>query len=67
MREATRLVDAGKIRVKLDPSTYSLATAADAHGAIALGAAKGKVVVDIDGSPDPRINSGWLSFYLYAP
>ncbi len=48
MREATRLVDAGKVRVKLDPSTYSLATAADAHGAIALGAAKGKVVVDID-------------------
>jgi NADPH:quinone reductase len=47
MREATRLVEGGKLRVLLDPSTYDLDTVADAHGAIASGAARGKIVVDI--------------------
>jgi NADPH2:quinone reductase len=48
MREATRMVEAGTVRVKLDPSTYSIKTIAAAHGAIAHGTAKGKIVVDID-------------------
>ncbi|MES2152339.1 MAG: zinc-dependent alcohol dehydrogenase family protein [Pseudomonadota bacterium] len=48
MREATRLVEAGKIRVNLDPSTYSINTVDAAHRAITQGTAKGKIVVDID-------------------
>jgi NADPH2:quinone reductase len=48
MREATRLVEAGKVRVNLDPSTYNINTVAAAHSAITHGTAKGKIVVDID-------------------
>jgi len=48
MREATALVEAGKVRVNLDPSTYSIDTVAAAHSAVTDGIAKGKIVIDID-------------------
>lgn len=48
LREATRLVEAGKVRVNSDPSVYTLASVAEAHRALAQRTAKGKVVVQID-------------------
>jgi len=47
LREATRLVEAGQIKVTLDPRPYSLATAGAAHQAIVDGTARGKLVVDV--------------------
>lgn len=47
MREATVLVEAGKVRVRLDPTPYTLADVADAHRAIVDGTASGKVVISI--------------------
>ena len=47
MREATKLVEAGKIKVMLDATRYTLATVGAAHQAIIDGSAKGKLVVDI--------------------
>jgi NADPH2:quinone reductase len=47
MREATRLIEAGKVTVQLDPRRFSLATVSEAHDAIVNGAAKGKLVVDV--------------------
>jgi len=47
MREATRLVEAGKVKVRLDPAPYTLADVTDAHKAIVDGKANGKVVVSI--------------------
>jgi NADPH:quinone reductase-like Zn-dependent oxidoreductase len=48
MREATRLVEAGKVRINLDPTIYTLDSVVDAHRAIAQRTTKGKVVVEID-------------------
>lgn len=47
LREATRLAEAGKISVTLDPAQYTLASVAAAHAAIVAGTAHGKLVVDI--------------------
>ncbi|MDB5959665.1 MAG: qor3 [Massilia sp.] len=47
MREATKLVEAGKIKVILDVAAYSLDTVEAAYKAIAEGSARGKLVVDI--------------------
>lgn len=47
MREAAKLVEAGKIRVTLDPTVYTLDTVGAAHQAIIDGSARGKLVVDI--------------------
>jgi NADPH:quinone reductase-like Zn-dependent oxidoreductase len=47
MAEATKLVDAGKVKVLLDQHRYSLADASDAHAAMQSGAARGKVVVEV--------------------
>lgn len=47
MREATRLVDAGKVAVRLDPRTYALADVARAHADAARGDAQGKLVVEV--------------------
>jgi NADPH:quinone reductase-like Zn-dependent oxidoreductase len=47
MREATRLVDAGKVEVLLDEKRYGLADVGKAHQALIAGTARGKVVVDI--------------------
>lgn len=47
MREAAKLVDAGKIRVLLDEQHFGLAEVGNAHAALREGTARGKVVVDI--------------------
>ncbi len=47
MREATKLVEAGKIKVLLDPHPYTLETVGAAHDAIINRTARGKVVIDI--------------------
>ena len=48
LRDAGRLVDAGMLSPRLDPREFSLATAADAHDAVAAGKTSGKVVVSVD-------------------
>jgi NADPH:quinone reductase-like Zn-dependent oxidoreductase len=48
MREAARLVDEGKVKVRLDPRRFTLADANSAHLAMLAGDAKGKLVVDVD-------------------
>ncbi len=47
MREATRLVEANQLKVKVDPRTFTLDTVAEAHAALADGQARGKLVVDV--------------------
>jgi NADPH2:quinone reductase len=47
MREATRLVEEGKIKVLLDPRHFTFDTVAEAYEAIAEGTAQGKLVIDI--------------------
>jgi NADPH2:quinone reductase len=47
MREATRLVEAGKIVPRVDPRHFSLSSVGDAYRAIEAGDAAGKIVVDI--------------------
>ncbi|MDR3467693.1 MAG: zinc-dependent alcohol dehydrogenase family protein [Xanthobacteraceae bacterium] len=48
MTEATRLVEAGKVRPVMDPRRFVLSTASDAHAAVESGSAIGKIVVEID-------------------
>ncbi|MGH0359535.1 zinc-dependent alcohol dehydrogenase family protein [Sinorhizobium meliloti] len=48
MREATKLVQAGKVSPRLDPRTFTLETAANAHELIENRKANGKLVVDVD-------------------
>ena len=47
MREASKLIEAGKIKVQLDPHTYTLDTVAAAHAAIIGRTSNGKLVIDI--------------------
>jgi NADPH:quinone reductase-like Zn-dependent oxidoreductase len=47
LREATRLVEAGQVKVRLDPRHFALETAGAAHQASVDGSASGKLVVDI--------------------
>lgn len=47
LREATRLVEADKIKVRVDPNEYTLANVEDAHRAIVKGTANGKLVVTV--------------------
>jgi NADPH:quinone reductase-like Zn-dependent oxidoreductase len=47
LREATKLVDSGKIRVQLDPTHYTLESVTAAHQSLITGTAKGKIVIDI--------------------
>lgn len=47
MREATVLVEAGKLRPRVDDAHYTFETIDDAYRAVEQGTAKGKVVVDI--------------------
>nr|WP_248296288.1 zinc-binding dehydrogenase [Streptomyces sp. S1D4-11] len=54
MREATALADAGSLKPRLDPRTFTLDSVADAHAAVERGTAAGKVVVDIAQAPDRR-------------
>ena len=57
LREATKLVEGGKIKVMLDPAHYTIATVGAAHQAIIDGSAKGKLVVDIGWHPVAFENS----------
>lgn len=47
LREASKLIEAGKVKVILDHARYTLQTIGDAHQAIGAGTAKGKLVVEI--------------------
>jgi NADPH2:quinone reductase len=47
LREATRLIEAGKIMPRLDPRRFTLDTVADAQWAVASGQVAGKIVVDV--------------------
>lgn len=47
MREATRLVEAGKVIPRVDPRHFALSSVADAYRAIEANEAAGKIVVDI--------------------
>jgi NADPH:quinone reductase len=45
--EATKLVDAGKIRPRIDPRRFTLQTVEEAYRAIEAGGTSGKIVVEI--------------------
>ncbi|MDB5989461.1 MAG: quinone oxidoreductase [Herbaspirillum sp.] len=47
MREATRMADAGRIRVLMDSNEFALEDAGKAHQLLIEGASRGKVVVDV--------------------
>ena len=47
MREATRLVEAGKLVPRVDPRHFSLSAVDDAYRAIETSDAAGKIVIDI--------------------
>jgi NADPH2:quinone reductase len=48
LREATKLVEAGKVIPIIDAELYTMNTVAEAYQAIADKVAKGKVIIDID-------------------
>jgi NADPH2:quinone reductase len=48
LRMASRLVEAGKLRPRVDPRRFALSSVNEAYDAIADRSAKGKIVVDID-------------------
>ncbi len=47
MREATRLIEAGRIVPRIDPRRFTLETVCDAYRELKAGSAAGKLVVDI--------------------
>jgi NADPH:quinone reductase-like Zn-dependent oxidoreductase len=47
LREATKLAEAGGLVPQLDPRRFTLASANEAYRAIASGAARGKLIVDV--------------------
>jgi len=47
LREAAQLAEAGKLKPRVDPRRFSLATVGDAYRAVGEGTAAGKIVVDI--------------------
>src|SRR5450631_3281529 len=49
LREATKLVEAGKVLPRLDPRHFTLATVAEAYRAVESNAAAGKIVVELHG------------------
>jgi len=49
LAEAANLVDTGRLLPRLDARRFTLVTANAAHGLVASGAGRGKVVVDIEG------------------
>ncbi|MBX3620925.1 MAG: zinc-dependent alcohol dehydrogenase family protein [Rhizobacter sp.] len=49
LREAAKMVEAGKLTPRLDARRFDLATALDAHMLVEAGQAQGKVVVDVRG------------------
>jgi NADPH2:quinone reductase len=49
MREATKLIEAGKVVPFVDPRSFTFETADDAHRAVASRTAAGKIVIEIPG------------------
>jgi NADPH:quinone reductase len=49
LREATRLVEAGKLMPRVDPRHFTLSTVGEAYRTLESNAAAGKVVIDIHG------------------
>jgi NADPH:quinone reductase-like Zn-dependent oxidoreductase len=47
LRDAARLIEAGKLKPLLDPRQFTLQTAEDAHELLAAGAAQGRLVIEI--------------------
>ena len=47
MKEATALIEAGKLRPMVDPTAYSFENVEDAYKAVAEGKTKGKVIINI--------------------
>lgn len=47
LREATKLVEAGKILPNVDPMHFNLKTVTDAHAAVERRSATGKIIVDV--------------------
>jgi len=47
LREATKLVEAGELKLMVDPRCFTLQTAQEAHHVVETGTAQGKIVVDI--------------------
>jgi hypothetical protein len=52
LREATRLVEGGRIEPRLDPRHFTLEIIEDAYAAMEAGTSAGKIVVDIDAQRD---------------
>jgi len=50
LRQAARLVDAGKLRVRMDSRQFGLEDVAAAHQLVASGKPEGKVVIDVSGT-----------------
>src|SRR5262245_18444976 len=50
LREATRLVEGGKVIPRLDPRRFTLESVGEAYTAIKEGSARGKLVVDVIGA-----------------
>jgi NADPH:quinone reductase-like Zn-dependent oxidoreductase len=48
LREATKLTEAGKLTVLLNPERFTFQTALDAHLAVESGTSVGKVVIDVN-------------------
>jgi NADPH:quinone reductase len=48
LRQATKLVEAGKLAPRVDPRRFAFATLAEAYDAVRAGAAGGKIVIDIE-------------------
>ncbi|BBP62580.1 hypothetical protein PHLH5_01210 [Pseudomonas sp. Cab53] len=48
LREAAKLVEAGKLRIKVDPRRFGLGQVNDAFAQVAEGRGQGKTVVEID-------------------
>lgn len=48
LREAAKLIEASKLRPRLDPRRFNLSTADAAHGAVEDRSATGKILVDIE-------------------
>jgi NADPH2:quinone reductase len=49
LREATQLVEAGRVAPRVDPRHFTLSTVGEAYRALESNDAAGKIVVDIHG------------------
>ena len=48
LREATKLIENGKLKPQIDPENYTLETIADAYQTLEQGKAKGKIIISIN-------------------